>query len=68
MRKKWLHRVLISLVVNCTKIRFDSLLSGGFTTMAIHQKRNTSVHCVAYTIFAVWPVYEVKCLCFSGWE
>ena len=42
-RKKWHHRVLISLAVHCTKMRFVSLLSGGFTTMEIHRKRNCQI-------------------------
>ena len=25
------------------------------------------IHCVAY-LFAVWPVYTIKCLCSRGWE
>ena len=74
----WLHCVMCDdhctvsqpSVDHCTEVRFASLLSSGFTIMAVlnppetELANHTSVHCVMTTLSQIkwWPLFDDHCV------
>ena len=56
----------VDILGHCTEVRFSSLLSGGFTTMAVINPTEkklenlTSVQCVLFTLFDLCTVWQLR--------
>ena len=70
------HQLACSLVHHCTDVRFASLLSGGFTTMAVINPpekklaKRTSVQCCVLLLFFVrsdWMNFYFRVFNFEYW-